>query len=66
MICYRDMTFCLDFTNGECVNSQCRRAFTDGEAAIAKRWWGNDDGEVPVAFSHFLNGCDQVQRPEAE
>lgn len=63
MMCYRDMTFCSAFTDGNCVNNQCRRAFTAQEQQMAKRWWGND-GEAPVAFSDFMSGCDQVRQPQ--
>lgn len=55
MICYKDMTFC----SSDCVNTDCRRNFTDQVQEDAKKWWGDIEGEPPIAFSDFSQSCEQ-------
>ena len=61
MTCFRDMTFC----GSDCVNTQCRRYYGPDDAAAAKRWWGDIEGEPPVAFADFSADCADYQ-PRAE
>ena len=53
MICFRDMTFCAS----DCTNEGCRRHFGQRDEQEARRWWGPENGEPPVAFSDFSDNC---------
>lgn len=53
MICYRDMTFCLEKT---CKNfNKCPRAFTEEERKNAIKWWGS--GKFPLCIFSNLPPC---------
>ncbi len=59
MICFRDMSFCLASTSGQCVNTECDRFFGDGQRAAAEAWRG------PVDFLNHWDGCaDRKPCPE--
>lgn len=56
MICYRDMTFCMDAEH--CANKEtCHRWFSDEHRERAVKWWGGDD--YPLAMSHFKDSCNK-------
>ena len=56
MICYNDMTFCM---NAEfCANKEtCHRWFSHEHMERATKWWGGDD--YPLAMSPFKETCDK-------
>ena len=54
MICYKDMTFCLS----DCTNDECFRNYGPQQQAEAKQWWGDMEGEPPIAMSDFSVGCE--------
>ena len=48
MICYKDMTFC---TENNCAKFDgCFRALTEQAKINADEWWGNGEGEAPIAI----------------
>lgn len=61
MICFRDMTFCESSAN-RCQNEDCRRFFGVEQSEAARKWWGDDEGEAPVAFTDFWDQCP-IRKP---
>jgi hypothetical protein len=61
MICFLDRSFC----SSDCINSECKRCFTDDLRERAKTWWGDAPGEVSVAFADFKSGCPSYMAPTA-
>jgi len=59
-MCFRDMTFC----SAVCLNTECKRNFTPDDAEAADKWWGDSEGEPPIAWSDFSKGCTERKLPE--
>lgn len=52
MMCYKDMTFCMDAEH--CANkTNCYRYFSPEEEQKANAWMENP----PVAFSNYADEC---------
>ncbi len=54
MICYLGMTFCP--FHETCVDP-CGRALTDEVKAAADKWWGDCEGEAPIAVFVDIPAC---------
>lgn len=62
MMCFRDKTFC----SSDCTNALCHRHFGEDERAAARRWWGHDPDNAPVAFADFSADCTDYAPPALE
>lgn len=49
MLCYKDRSFCSQ----ECANRDCSRNINDDVIADSIRWWGNNEGKVPIGIDDF-------------
>lgn len=64
MMCYRDMTFC----SSDCVETRCRRNFTDEVREGARKWgatFGHEE-DPPVSFSDFSGDCPDYKKGPAD
>lgn len=65
MLCFRDTSFC----SSDCINTACSRHFSPDDEAAAKEWArrsGFDEGEMPVAWADYSDGCEEYRKPEKE
>ena len=53
MICYRDMSFCLE--SETCANEDCQRKLRDIDKERA------DEIGIPIAFMSFREACGKFQ-----
>ena len=64
MICYKDMTFC---TAKACIHfgdGKCHRSLTESVMERAKEWWGDIDGEPPIAIFVDTPACYQLEEKD--
>lgn len=59
-LCYKDRTFC----KSDCVNTECSRRLSDEVLEGARKWWGHDPDNAPIALSDFHSGCEGYTKPE--
>ena len=61
MMCYKDITFCYQYSNGYCINHNCPRALTETEKILARDWWGGEGfpysvGDMKSEVCGFIPG----------
>lgn len=63
MMGYKDRAWCSMYLAGECINSNCERAFTAQDRIEATEWWGNEDFPLNIA-SLFSVTCNYIPKVE--
>ncbi len=53
MLCYKDRTFC----NAGCAAKSCRDRLTPAVEKGARGWWGDCEGEPPIAMTDMRERC---------
>lgn len=60
MIGYKDKSWCIRYTKGECVNKSCDYAFTSDDRVNAIKWWG--DANFPICHADRMdNDCGYMK-----